>query len=311
MGLNVKPRVSIIFVNWNNSDETIECLDSLKGIKYPNFNVVIIENNSSDNSLERLNKVRRQIQDYQIIILRNSDNLGYAGGNNTGINYALQSGAEYILLLNSDTRVDSLFLDELVKEAKSEKEVGIFAPIIYFYYEPHIVWFGGNTDIRWSKMDKAITSNLFLKKSPQDLYSVDVNFISGCAMFLRAEAVRQVGVFDERFFLYFEDADLSLRMKTAGWRLRSVPTSRIWHKVSVTTLGKLGSSGVHYYNTRNILLLSAKHAPIWMISYRPLWAAYTLAKQGIKIIIGRNRKVSRAIAQGIFDYYRGRFGKAR
>lgn len=303
------PRVIIILLNWNNSGETIECLHSLRGVTYPNFSVVVVDNGSSDNSLEKLEKVRQETNDYSITILRNASNLGFSGGNNTGIQHVLMHGADYVLVLNNDTVVDVQFLEELVKEGERNPAVGILAPAIYFYYEPHLVWFGGTTRVEWYRMDKAISSSLFSKEMGSREHPVEVNFITGCAMLLRASALREVDNFDDRFFLYFEDADLSFRFQKAGWGLRWVPSAKIWHKVSVTTLGKLGAPRIHYYNIRNILLLSKKHGPRWMMAYRPAWAAYTLGKQIGKIVVGRNREISRAIARGVVDYYRGRYGK--
>lgn len=303
------PHVSVILLNWNNSTETIECLYSLQGVTYPNFRVLIVDNHSTDDSLQKLEKVLQEIDEYPVAILRNSDNLGFSGGNNTGFRHALSQGTDYILALNNDTTVDPAFLDELVGEGEKYRDAGIFAPAINFYYEPDLVWFGGRTSVTWRKMDKAITSSLFSREVPDNLHSIDVNFITGCAMLLRASALKDVEGFDERFFLYFEDADLSFRFQEAGWALRWVPSAKILHKVSVTTLGQVGTPRIHYYNTRNILLLSRKHGPKWMIFYRPLWAIYTLGKQLGKIALGRNRETSRAIVRGVVDYYRGRFGK--
>lgn len=306
------PRVSIALLNWNNADETLGCLASLKDVRYPNFDVVIVDNGSSDNSVARLEQFSKQNSDIAITIVRNAENLGFSGGCNTAITWALEHGGEYILLLNNDTEVDPLFLDELVKAASLSPRTGILVPSIFFYYEPNLLWFGGDTNVAWRKMNQGITSSLFKKELPEEeVRPHSLSFASGCAMLMRTDALRKVGGFDERFFLYFEDADLSFRFRKAGFDILWVPTSRILHKVSATTLTKVGSPRVHYYDTRNVLLLSKKHGPWWMPLWRPLWALYTFAKQITKLAVGKHPDVSRAIADGVLDYYMGRFGKYR
>ncbi|MEX2008434.1 MAG: glycosyltransferase family 2 protein [Candidatus Spechtbacterales bacterium] len=305
------PRVSVLVLNWNNPGDTIECLQSLRGVTYPNFTVVAIDNGSEDDSLAQLKKFQAANDDYGLVILENGKNLGYAGGNNAGIRYALDSRADYIWVLNNDTSVDPNVLNELVKEAEREPDIGMLAPAILFYDQPRLIWFGGTSDRSWRRMDKGFTDTCayFKKRLTKDMVAEDVSFITGAAMLIRAADVRKVKGFDERFFLYFEDTDLSLRFRKAGKRLRWVPRARVWHKVSATSKRALGSPGLHYYHSRNILLLSTKHGPFWMGFYRPLWSLYTLAKQVLKIALGRNRDVSKAIAEGILDYYRRRLGK--
>ena len=115
---------------------------------------------------------------------------------------------------------------------------------------------------------------------------------------------------DDRFFLYFEDVDLNMRARKANFRIRLVPQAKIWHKVSATTLGKLGAPKVLYYHNRNALLLARKHTPPWFRTYAFLWAALKGAKQVVKIVaLPSRRPASLLIARGLFHYYSGRFGK--
>jgi len=306
------PRVSIALLNWNNAEETLGCLASLRDVRYPNFDIVIVDNGSQDDSIARLDEFQKNNPALSIRVLRNNENLGFSGGCNTAIEWALKEGGEYLLLLNNDTEVDPLFLDELIKASSLSPRTGILVPSIFFYYEPNLLWFGGDTNVAWSKMNKGITSSLFKEELPSEAQDPrSLSFASGCAMLMRTEALKEVGGFDERFFLYFEDADLSFRFRKAGWDILWVPTSHILHKVSATTLTKVGSPRVHYYDTRNILLLSKKHGPWWMVVWRPVWASYTFKKQVLKLLLGKHREVSRAIADGVLDYYAGRFGKYR
>lgn len=303
------PLVSVALLNWNNVEDTLECLSSLKEVRYPNVEVLVVDNGSEDDSVVRLQDFVQSMP-FAAHLLTNEENKGFSGGCNTAIEWALREGKEYLLLLNNDTAVDPLFLDRLVAEASMRPQAGILVPSIFFYYEPSLLWFGGMTNVRWGRMNRGITSSLFGKELPQeDSQARPISFATGCAMLLRVEALPGVGGFDERFFLYFEDADLSFRFRKNGWDIVWVPDSHIQHKVSATTLAKVGSPRMHYYDTRNVLLLSHKHGPWWMSLYRPLWALWTLAKQLVKIAAGRNRDVSGAIAWGVIDYYRGCFGK--
>ena|SRR3989338_8383442 len=313
MGKGTKPLVAVLLINWNNSDLTLECLESLKSVSYPNFYVIVTDNGSDDGSVERLNKFARKTKEFTANVIENGENLGFSGGTNSGIRQALRDGADYMILLNNDSVVHGKFLDKLVEVGENYPKAGILAPTVYFYYMPKLVWFGGDTKIQWHNVDKTIEweNELFKKELPQGAMPQKVSFITGAAMMIKRAVAEQVGLFDERFFLYFEDADYVFRTQKAGWNLMWVPGSTVWHKVSATTLTKVGSPKLHYYHTRNGMLLSKKHAPAWLCAWRPLWALYKGKKQIIKLILipKADNAVSLAIMRGIFDYYRGRFGK--
>lgn len=304
--MTTKTKIAIVVLNYNNIKDTLECLDSLKNINYDNFEVVLVDNNSQDESKTVLKNFSRE--KLHIIFLEN--NLGFSGGNNEGIKYALDRYAEYVLVLNNDTKVDSNILIEFLSEFKKYPDAGVLTSAIYFYDEPDILWFGGKTKIEWRKMDRAISSEYFSKTLPQDINSKEVNFITGCCMFIKREVFERVGMFDDRFFLYFEDADFSMRTKKAGYKLIWTPRAKIWHKVSRTTLVEVGTSNIHYYNTRNILLLAKKHGPWWIKIYMYLWAFYKFLKQIIKLAFPFrfNKQISFSIMRGIRDYYLGSFG---
>lgn len=304
------PSVYIILLNWNNSDETLECLESLRRLMYPNYRVIIVDNGSKDNSLVELNAFKDN-SIFPITILENSNNLGFAGGNNTGINYALEDGADYVLILNNDTQVDQHFLSKLMKEMLIHKDAGIVSPAIYFSEKPRLLWFGGESKICWRKMDKLITSDFYMKPMPQYVPTIKTNFVTGACMLIRSDILEKVIGFDDRFFLYFEDADLSFRIQKEGYELYWVPEAKIWHKVSATTLPQVGSYKMNYYNTRNVLLLARKNGPLWIkVFYMHFWAFYKYSKQVLKFIIpGFDKKLAKAIRKGVMDYYRGKFGK--
>jgi len=303
------PSVVVALLNWNNADETIGALASLGGVVYENFDVLIVDNGSTDDSVARLKEEVHRITAFQTNFVLNTENKGFAGGCNTALQWAFQNKREYILLLNNDTEVDKHFLTLLVRAAEEHKDGAVFSPSVYFYDNRSLLWFGGPTHISFLRMDRAAQCGGFQKKVPQNAPITPLSFATGCAMLCKVDVLEKVEGFDERFFLYYEDVDVSLRIRKAGGNLYWVPESSVYHKVSQTTFSRLGRPIVHYYDVRNALLFSKKHCPLWGVVYRAIWSCFTVAKQVIKIGIRRNRMVSTAILMAILDYYRGKFGQ--
>lgn len=301
-------RITIALLNWNNSNETLECLYSLQNVTKPEFEVLVVDNGSKDDSVFQLNTFKNRITDFRLTIVQNDENLGFAGGCNVAINWAIKNNQDYLLLLNNDTSVRRNFLEELLKHAEKHEDVAFFVPSIFFQDKPSLLWFGGNAYINWRKMHQSAISDLYLKPLPLSATAQDIDFASGCAMFCNMQALQEIGGFDEEYFLYWEDVDFSLKAREYGWRIRWVPNAHIYHKVSATTK-KQGAAARQYYDVRNFLLLSRKYAPQWMRVYRPAWSVVMVIKQIIKIIIRRNVSVSTGILRGIRDFYRGTYGR--
>jgi len=210
------PKVFIVILNYDRKDRLKKCLDSVFQIAYPNFEVVIVDNNSSDGSLEM---VRTGYS--RSTLIKNEANLGYSAGNNVGIRYALERMADYVLLLNNDTEVKANFLSRLIEVAEGNAKIGILSPLIFDGYSGK-VWFSGG-EIDWMKM-KAI--NLSEIKHENN-FSTD--FISGCAMLVKKDVFKKIGLLDEDFFLYWEDVDFSLRAKRSGFKIGVAVSSWIDH----------------------------------------------------------------------------------
>jgi len=310
----LSPKVSIIILNWNGSKDTIDCLKSLENLNYPNFEIVLLDNGSTDNSIGIF---RAQMPNFKnkITLIKNKENLGFPAGNNVGIKYAIEHGTNYVLLLNNDTVVDKNFLKEMMTVGESGNKIGILGPKIYFFADPKRIWFGGgkfnwfsgSSHIDFGKQDFDANGN------PKE-----TNFITGCAMLIKKEVFKKIGFLDERFFLYYEDTDFCLRAKKAGFQCFFVPKAKIWHKIPLESLktklsgavDKIGAPSVLYYHHRNALLMIRNNAP-WLINIlKHFWVAWKLLKQWIKIIFFPKKKAaSRAIIKGFYDYYRSRFGK--
>lgn len=301
--------VVIALLNWNNSNETLGVLKSLQDVNYKNFSVLVVDNGSSDESVKVLQEFFEIIKEYDKNLIINKENKGFAGGCNTALDWCCENNKEYILFLNNDTEVKEDFLSIMMNAVAQNKDGVVFSPSIYFYDKRDLLWFGGSTDISFAKMNKGMRSSLFMKPLPHNLQVLEIDFASGCCMLCKADELKKVGGFDENFFLYFEDVDLSFRLRNLGHKIYWVPNATIYHKVSATTLTKLGSAIVHYYDVRNSLLLSQKHTSFLFVPYRFLWSLNVIAKQFIKIKIKKNVEVSRMIIRAVLDYYRGNFGK--
>lgn len=209
------PKVSIIILNFNGRAVLNGCLTSVFQVDYPELSVIVVDNNSTDGSLE---KAKAKFS--KAVFIRNEQNLGFASGNNIGIKFALEHGADYVLLLNNDTIVTPGFLMPLMDTFKVNEKIGLVSPLI-FQGNSKKIWFSGGK-INWLKM-----RTKHLNKSRKKNYKSD--FISGCAMFVKKEVFKKVGLLDEDFFLYWEDADFSVRVKRAGFECMIVPDSQIGH----------------------------------------------------------------------------------
>jgi hypothetical protein len=215
-------------------------------LDYPNFEVVVVDNNSTDGSLEDA-----KLRFSRVTFIKNEENIGFSAGNNVGIRYSLEKMAEYVLLLNNDTEVEKSFLAKLINSASNNASVGIFSPLI-FSGDGKAVWFSGGK-IDWLRM-KSFHRNEFLKQN-----YIDSDVISGCAMLVRAEVFKKIGLLDEDFFLYWEDADFSVRAKRAGFELLVVADAQIrhWEKSEKAKMNKV------YWLVLSGLLFFQKNALSW------------------------------------------------
>ncbi len=306
------PKVSIIILNWNGWQDTLECLDSLAKIDYPNYEVIAVDNGSKNDSVSRIKNYfdKNKIHNYRFIIL--DSNLGFSGGNNVGIKYALKNGADYILLLNNDTLVEPDFLSELVKIGESDKKIGLIGPKIYFYLsdKPPRVWFAGGK-INWLKTRGSHLNYNQIDEEYKILGSRShqkTDYLTGCCLLIKREVIEKIGVLSEDYFLYYEDTDYCLRAQESGWQCAYAPGARIWHKISQSS--KELSPAYIYYHTRNGLMLAKKHNSFGKIILVYLFGLYLALKQIIKyIFMPQKRQWAKMVLLGIFDFYKGKTGK--
>lgn len=237
----MNPKVTIIILNWNGKEDTIECLESLKNINYPNYDILLVDNGSTDGSVEYFSKQYPTIE-----IIENRDNLGFAEGNNTAIRRVMERGTDYVLLLNNDTIVDPSFITELVNVAESNPKAGILGPKVFHYNSNKIQSCGGNIDF----FRGVVSDRSKYRKHPKSNDIINTQFLSGCAMLIKTTVFVDVGLLETSYFAYYEDTDLCVRAKYAGYNLLCVHSSIIWHKGSQSS--KLNRYGL-YYGTRNMI----------------------------------------------------------
>ncbi len=235
------PRISIIILNYNGGKDVIDCLESVKNIDYPNYEIIVVDNNSTDGSLENLRKKVPEIK-----IIQNEKNLGFAEGNNVGIR---ESNYDYVMLLNYDTIVGESILKDLIGVIEGNEDIGIAGPMILYYDDPDKIWCAGgklNLFGYTSHIGKGLKKELCY--SP---YFVD--YISGCAMLIKKEVIDKIGLLTAEYFLYFEEVDFCFRAKKAGYECIYVPSQSVWHKTTESWI----TNPVHaYYYMRNAIIFA-------------------------------------------------------
>ncbi len=247
------PQISVITVNWNNFNDSAECLESLKKTTYPNFEVIVVDNGSVG---EDVSLLKQRFGD-SIRLIVNDKNSGFAGGCNIGIRDALARGADYVVLLNNDTVVAPDFLEGLVGVAQRDKSVGIAGGKVLCYEFPELIWFAGGV-INYRTGRTPIRGSGEADKGQFDEVAI-VDWISGCFMFVSRDVLQTVGMLDERFFFGWEDVDLCVRAARKGFKVLYVPESRIWHKgFGIDKRDRLMGKPV-YYGTRGQFLFMDKH----------------------------------------------------
>lgn len=303
------PLVGIILVNFNGREDTFECLDSLSKITYKNYKIYVVDNGSTDKIAEDVNKRFRKV-----CILENNDNLGFTGGNNTGIKVALKDDCKYVLLLNNDTIVAPNFIEPLVKRLESNSKIAMTTPKIYFYGEKKLWAFGGTID---RMLCRSPHIGVNTEDTGQYQNPIRVDRVTGCSMFIRSEVIEKYGMFDDRFFIYEEETDWCIRLTRKGYIFIVEPESVIWHKGHRDS-GRIGKPFMIYLQMRNHLLLIRKHSDFFFFGgiiaiFYTFFTAFKLSTAALlKFILSGDKKyleTCKAVTRGVIDYFRNKFGK--
>lgn len=311
-------KVALIILNWNGKKDTLACLDSLQKLSYPNYFILLVDNGSTDGTLE---SVRAAFPNVQTLAL--PSNLGFAGGNNQGIELALRQGADLVVLLNNDTIVASDLLDGFTQGFEKEPQAGILGAKIYLFdTQDTLDHYGGV----WIKKKANVRLIGYREKDQQEAKMPSIDYACGACIAIKRSVFEAIGLLEARYFLYWEENDFCLRARRAGFLTLICKDAKIWHKVSASLVG--GRPHATYFWWRGRLLWIARQytflekVPIYLTILLPTF--FKLIKiRVIKTIqlallrlffpredqkkrIEKLRK-NRAALAGILDYYRRRF----
>lgn len=295
-------KVAIIVLNWNNYEDTVKCIHSVQKITYPNYEIILVDNGSTNDSQKILEK---EFPDLKLI--QTGKNLGYSGGNNQGIRHALEHGADLVWILNPDTAVAADALEKMMQEV-NEPGVGVVAPKIYFYDSPNKVWFvGGNLNMRTGqvghKHEGEVDDGQFDKEDK-------LEWATGASLLVKREVLKKIGLFDEKYFLFYEDVDLCVRARRAGFKVAFAPKAKIWHEVG-TTVGKNNPNN-GYYRTRNRLYFVRKfNGLLWWLVFTMIFGLKLTARAAKSRITGKNKEFVQAGREGFLDFLNNNYGIRR
>jgi GT2 family glycosyltransferase len=290
------PQVTAVTLNWNRPDDTLDCLASLREQTCPNLHLLVVDNGSTDDSVIR---IRAEFPD--VSLLAHPHNSGFAHGNNLGIRQALAEGADYVFCLNNDTWLAPDTIERLVTAAAQEP--ALLSAIIYYAAESRRVWGLGGHFNHWLLEVRQIGQReLDRGQWPAVL---DVDFVPACGLLLPRPILETVGLFDERFFMYYEDLDFCRRVRQAGWPIRVLTEAKMWHKVSLSSGGS-DSPNERYWMARSSLLYFRKHARPWQWPLIGCWRLGSAVRTSSRLGRLGRWDALRAYWRGLWDGLRER-----
>ncbi|HIZ42028.1 MAG TPA: glycosyltransferase family 2 protein [Candidatus Gemmiger excrementigallinarum] len=291
------PNVGIVISNYNGWQDTVQCLESLQKQTYRDFEIILLDDASTNDSVQQLQKHLTE----NTVFLPQEANVGFAAANNVGMRRALADGCDWVLLLNNDTVAAPDFLETLLRETPAG---AVSCPKMLFLDPPDEIWFAGG------ELDRATGKVRHLggheKDGPAFAEKKQVSFITFCCVLLPRQVIEQVGFLDETLFMYCEDVDYCIRLTDAGVPLWFLPDAKIWHKAGGSAGGMLSV----YYITRNTLYLTCKGKSRGYIRARTLPVLIAgAARYALTKLLGRKKGRSYGAFRGALDFWRGRMGR--
>ncbi len=274
-------KVAVVVLNFKVKAAVLKCINSIGKSTFSDKEIILVDNASGDGIGS---DVGNDIQ-----IIENEENLGYSGGNNVGVKRALDSGANFILVLNPDTTIDKNCIKNLINGMEKNK-AGIGGPKIFFSNSEKIWYAGGIIDL-----ENVIGKHRGVDEKDQGKYDKEseTDFVSGAAIMVKREVFEKIGFFDEKYFLYYEDSDFCYRAKKAGFKIFYIPEAVVYHDNAKTT--GLGSPLQDYYITRNRMIFANK--------FLPFRTRVALFREAIKNLGNPMRRLA------LWDFLIGNLGK--
>lgn len=274
------PSVYLLILTWNSRETVLECLDSVAQLEYGNLHPVVIDNGSEDGTPDAVRKTWGN----RVHVIENGANLLFARGNNTGIQYALAQGADYVMLMNDDVVVDPKLVSELVAAVEADPYVGVAGPKIYYWEPRDQIWFAGGL----VHLHKGTGEHIGIRETDHGQYDTprDCDYITGCALLIKREVVEKIGPLDPDYFFYWEDADWCFRARDAGYRVRYVPSGKLWHKISVSSGGQLSKRKIRA-KLRSGWTFFRRYARWYHWLTIPFYQVVDVLRVGLLIVSGR------------------------
>jgi GT2 family glycosyltransferase len=295
-----RPEAAIVILNWNNAPDTIECLESVSRLDYPNYRVLVVDNGSTDGSVGLIRAAHPNVK-----IIETGENLGYAGGNNFGIRHVLRSGADFVFIVNNDVIVAPDCLSRLVTAAQHETLAGLIGPKVYHRERPdHIQSAGIVLDASFRSHHRGLN-----ELDTGQFNTIDeVDAIVGCAIFARRDALLHIDLLDPSYFMYHEDIDWCCRARKAGYKVLYVPHGEVWHRDSQIRAADLPR--ITYYMTRNAYLLMSKQSTGFLIKARVVFQDLVWLTNWTLNPKWRHKREQRdALLKGLIDAVLKNYGK--
>ena len=283
------PKVFVVILNYNGGNFIKKCLASVFKNDYPNFEVVVVDNNSTDSSLEMAKS-----NFSKATFIKNEENVGFSAGNNVGIRFSLERMADYVCLLNNDAEIEKDFILRLVEVLEKNSKIGIASPVI-FNGENKQVWFSKGK-INWLTMK----ANHSTKIETKDFYESE--FITGCAMMIKADVFNEVGLLDEDFFLYWEDVDFSYRAQKAGFKNVVVTAAWAYHFEK----SEEQKDNKTYWLVVSGLIFFKKNAPIFLCPWLVIYKIMRKTKNCLDLIRGKN-PLAKTVKRAYKDFKNAKF----
>lgn len=290
------PEVAIIVLNWNNYEDTAECLKSIEKVKYPNYQVIVADNGSTDGSGKRL-----ESEFDWCTFLFIDENLGFSGGNNVAISHALENNYDYVLLLNNDTIVAPNFLNPLVKTAEGHGENTLVSGLIYEHGTSDI-WYAGG------KFSPTLVKGTF-RTEPKSNGTYEVGKITGALALIPASFAERFDVLNDDYFVGTEDAELGWLARSNGGKILLNPDSEVSHKTSSTR--GMDNKFTHYNNSFNRLAFSSNNHDLYRKTLFILFFTTTLAMKIIRWAPLRKYGLIHSSLLGVYDFIMGNDPKDR
>lgn len=294
--------VGVVILNWNQQSLTRECIGSIRESDFRNYRIFLIDNGSVNGEWEELSTPCKDI-----VFIRNEKNLGFARGANIGIKAAIEHGCDSLFLLNNDTLIDSSCLSEMIKHLAADETVGAVTPKMLQYDRRDTVYSAGGRLIK--SLGQPLLYGFGEKDRGQYEKSKTVTFVSGCAMLIKANVVREIGVFYEEFFAYAEDMDLCARLSKSNYKMLYVPTAKVWHKFCAST--GFESPLYYYLHTRNRMIFAKRNnVPlVYYCIFMPFFILYRVLYMMGSLVCKRRISQAKAVLKGVVWHIHKKWGQ--